>query len=100
MLARIRQEDLEGRMKITRRETLAMATGVAALGALPAWALQDGPSESLNALAQRTGRRFGSCVGGGSFPDPRYRALLQRDCGVLVPENELKWQSVRGRPQG
>ena len=87
-------------MQITRRETLAMATGLAALGAMPAWAAQQGGAESLNALAQRSGRRFGSCVGGGSFPDPRYRTLLQRDCGVLVSENELKWQWVRGRPQG
>jgi endo-1,4-beta-xylanase len=56
----------------------------------------------LNALAQRTGRRFGSTVGigdgGGAFGDPRYRALLTSDCGVLVPENELKWGAIRRSP--
>jgi endo-1,4-beta-xylanase len=87
-------------MKITRREGLAMAAGMAAMSAAPAWALQDVPSESLNALAQRTGRRFGSCVGGRSFPDARYRRLLTGECGVLVSENEMKWQWVRRRPQG
>ena len=88
-------------MDVTRRESLGMALGMAALAAAPAAAIQpQAQAESLNALAQRSGRRFGSCVGGGTFPDRRYRSLLQRDCGVLVPENELKWQWVRRRPQG
>ena len=31
----------------------------------------------------------------GSFANPDYAALLERDCNVLVPENELKWQAIR-----
>ena len=31
----------------------------------------------------------------GSFAYPYYAALLERDCGILVPENEFKWQALR-----
>ncbi|NML06601.1 endo-1,4-beta-xylanase [Sphingomonas sp. G-3-2-10] len=46
--------------------------------------------------------RFGSAVAwsaagadAGSFANPSYAALLERDCAILVPENELKWQAIR-----
>jgi endo-1,4-beta-xylanase len=49
--------------------------------------------------------RFGSAVGAGppgsqasSFSDANYRAILVRDCGLIVPENELKWQAIRPSP--
>ncbi len=90
-------------MRITRRESFAMA------GALTVGACQpgrpgrvsDGPA-SLHALARRSGRRFGSAVAWGapgadrgSFANPAYAAILERECGLLVPENELKWQWTR-----
>jgi endo-1,4-beta-xylanase len=53
---------------------------------------------SLNALANAKGMRFGSCIaagGGGSFANLRYAALIERECGLIVPENELKWQAIR-----
>lgn len=31
----------------------------------------------------------------GSFANPSYARLLERDCAILVPENELKWQTIR-----
>ena len=73
-------------MKITRRESLGLAFGLGVGACAPgagfaADANSDG--ESLNALAMRSGRRFGSCVGTGrpgtltgSLADPRYQALL------------------------
>jgi endo-1,4-beta-xylanase len=46
--------------------------------------------------------RVGSCFAWseagadrGSFANPAYAALLTRDCGLLVPENEMKWQAIR-----
>jgi endo-1,4-beta-xylanase len=46
--------------------------------------------------------RFGSACAWGppgadraSFANPSYAALLEGECGILVPENELKWQSIR-----
>jgi endo-1,4-beta-xylanase len=81
---------------ITRREGIALGLGAAALAVAPQ-AMAASPS--LNDLAKVRGMRFGSCVaagsGGGSFRNPRYAALLERECGLLVPENELKWQAVR-----
>lgn len=53
----------------------------------------------MNATAASRNMRFGSCYAwsrpgadAGSFANPDYAALLERDCGILVPENELKWQ--------
>ena len=50
--------------------------------------------------------RFGNAIGisgSGSraksrFHDERYRELMQRECGVLVCENETKWQHLRPSP--
>ena len=59
------------------------------------------PSPGLDALAARKGRRFGSAIAwnagtdGGSIQNPSYAAIVRGECGVIVPENELKWQRVR-----
>ena len=59
---------------------------------------------SLNALAQRKGRRFGSAIAsgnpqGGSIQNPSYASLVKVECGLVVPENELKWQATRSGPE-
>lgn len=83
---------------MTRREILA--AGAAAAVAPAAFA--QGAAPGLNALAKAKGMRFGSCVSTsppgadrGSWANPAYAALLERDCGILVPENEFKWQALR-----
>lgn len=60
------------------------------------------PPPALNIVAATKNMRFGSAVGAapagtqaGSYNDPNYRDILIRDCGLIVPENELKWQSLR-----
>jgi endo-1,4-beta-xylanase len=77
---------------------LGLAAGAAALS--PTLARAETPS--LASLAKAKGLRFGSAVGAGpvgaltgSFEDPRYRQVLIDECGVLVPENELKWYVLR-----
>jgi endo-1,4-beta-xylanase len=86
-------------MRLTRRESLAGALGLALAGLAPTEAVAQRRPPSLNALARRSGRRFGSTVGvGNGLDDPRYRQLLTAECGLLVPENELKWAAVRPRP--
>ena len=63
------------------------------------------PSPSLNALAMRSGRRFGSAVAsnasgrGGSVQNPAYAAIVAGECGLVVPENEMKWQATRPGPE-
>lgn len=88
-------------MKLDRRQLLA---GGAAAFATAAAAAPQAP-DSLDALARRSGRRFGSAVAWGkrgadrgSFANPAYARILQQECGLLVPENELKWQWSRPGP--
>jgi len=91
-------------LSLTRRGALA---GLAALPlaahAAPALAAPTPvvPAPSLNALAARHGRRFGSAINagkGGGIRNPAYAAVVAGECGVIVPENELKWQATRPAP--
>lgn len=71
--------------------------------------------DCLNAIAQSKGLAFGSALGVGikaakasvpaghkirlaPFDDPRLRALFVEQCGILVPENKLKWPAPRHSP--
>lgn len=83
---------------------MGLGAASAAVGVAPDLVRADerpsGPS--LAALARAKGLRFGSAVGAGeagsltgAFDDPRYRQVLIDECGVLVPENELKWYVLR-----
>jgi endo-1,4-beta-xylanase len=93
-------------LELTRRH--ALAGGAAAFATAAAARPPRGgavPADSLDAVARKSGRRFGSAVAwapagadAGSFTNPRYAALLERDCELLVPENQLKWQWVRREP--
>ena len=87
-------------MDLTRRESLAFLGLAAAFAPAAGLARTDAASASLNALARTSGRRFGSTIGSrnGSFRDPRYDDLITSECGLIVPENELKWQWTRPTP--
>jgi endo-1,4-beta-xylanase len=59
----------------------------------------------INAIAARGGRRFGSAIAStpgnsnaGSIQNPAYTAIVRAECGIVVPENEMKWQAVRPAP--
>jgi endo-1,4-beta-xylanase len=93
-------------MELTRRQALGAGAAAFASGAVAA-APKSRPVTpgSLDALARRSGRRFGAAVGWsrpgadrGSFANPRYASILERECELLVPENELKWQWSRPAP--
>ena len=92
---------------VSRRQLVAaaaaagMAGGCTSLGGASR-VVAPSVSRSLHDLAQLSGRSFGSAVGaypppsaGSSFWNPAYREILIRECGVLTPENELKWVPVR-----
>jgi len=90
--------------QITRRRYIAMtmAAGAAALVTGPAQAAVAGSNpQSLAGLARAKGLTgFGSAIGGvgqpgSAFGDLGARQIQQRECNILVPENELKWTSVR-----
>lgn len=84
---------------IARREVLALGLCAAALAMTRR--THAGVAPSLNALATAKGLRFGSAVAAnsrGGIGNPRYAALLEAECGLLVPENEMKWQATRPSP--
>lgn len=98
---------MNDRFVLSRRQALAagLSVGVAACAA-PVVPVPPGPTippgPSLKVLAQRSGRRFGSALAWGapgadraSFANTAYAEILERECELLVPENELKWQWVR-----
>jgi len=76
-------------MTITRRGVMAGGAALALASRLNA-----APPDSLDAIALSKGRRFGSAIGMGQYPDARYRALVEAECGVIVPENELKMHAI------
>lgn len=85
----------------TRRELLAVS-GAGAVALAWGGSAMAADTPSLNALAKAKGMRFGSCsawspagADRGSFANPAYAALLRTDCGILVAENEFKWQALR-----
>jgi len=86
--------------RFTRRQALA---GLAALPVAARAGTAAAPS--LDALARAGGRRFGSAIAwnprnrdSGSVQNPAYAALVRRECGIVVPENEMKWQWLRKSP--
>ena len=86
----------------TRRD--AIIGSAAVLAASPLSAAGPEPT-SLNAIAVSKGMRFGSAVGWsmpgadrGSFANPAYARLVEAECGVIVPENEMKWRALRPGP--
>ncbi|MET3667911.1 endo-1,4-beta-xylanase [Caulobacter sp. 1776] len=88
-------------MRPSRRDLLAAGAAAAFAGPVFAAPEQDGETP-LRDLAKAKGLYFGSAVGAGpkgeltgSLDDPKYREIIARECGVLVPENELKWYVVR-----
>jgi len=87
--------------RVSRRACLTLAAAGMAMSAAPALA----QSPSLDTFARARGMRFGGAVGAGrpgrvngSYADPSYWALLASECGVIVPENELKWYALHPAP--
>lgn len=88
-------------MDLSRRGLLAATAALATTACVGSRTAIAAPeATSLRQLAAAKGMRFGSAVGAGpansgSHRNPDYAALLKRDCGILVAENEMKWQHVR-----
>jgi endo-1,4-beta-xylanase len=85
----------------------AAVAGIAALPFASCAAQMPSPAagpDSLDSLARRTGRRFGSAINwqptptGGSIQNSAYTDIIRAECGVVVPENEMKWQMTRPSP--
>jgi endo-1,4-beta-xylanase len=90
---------------LSRRKFIAAGAGASLLSTATAGIATE--RSGLHAVAQRKGLSFGTCLGRGrrindgfvgGFADPKYRALISAQCGLITPENELKWQAVRPAP--
>jgi len=87
---------------MTTRRTLLRALAGATLlpagfAAAPAFAAAAASAdEPLKDIARRKGLRFGTAIGAGptEFGDAAYRALVERECGLIVATNEMKWQGI------
>jgi endo-1,4-beta-xylanase len=106
---------LETALPLSRRNALAglaaltllgcARVGLAATGPGPAAASFSPVAGSLDSLARRSGRRWGSAINwnartaGASIQNPHYTDIIRAECGVVVPENELKWQAIRPTPE-
>jgi len=90
---------------LTRRRWIVTAATSAAASALSggskAAVMGGSEPDSLAGLAKAKGLTgFGSAIGGvdrtgSAFSDQGARQIQLRECNILVPENELKWTSVR-----
>jgi len=83
----------------TRRSLLqaGLAGSGLAAAALPAFAAGPAP-ESLEALARAKGFHFGTALGTRALDDGPYLDLIRAQCGILVPENELKMPALQPKP--
>lgn len=90
---------------VSRRNFIAgMASAAAALPAAELFspsllAAQNELSQTLKAHAARAGLIYGSCATYGNLQkDPQYADLFAKQCGILVPESQLKWSEIRPGP--
>ncbi len=86
----------------TRRELLQAGwAGAGALVAAPLPAQEPGSESGANSLdsqARLKGLHFGTALGSRGLADPRYLELVRSQCGVIVPENELKMPAIQPLP--
>ncbi len=77
------------------RRTLMAGGGALTLGAATGVSAASPSFPSLAASARAKGILFGSTIGIGNFTDPGYRRLNAAQCGLVVPEVEMKWEALR-----
>ena len=93
--------DAVGRRTLLTRA--AAVLGATAWGAT-SWGAAAGASAtrelSLRQAAQRDGRLYGAAINPGQVDaDPAFAALVRAQCGLLTPENAMKWDALRPAPE-
>jgi endo-1,4-beta-xylanase len=83
---------------LTRRQFLGNGAVLSAFGALGLRTLPAG-SKTLRELAAARGIAFGSSFATEYMSDASYTKLISEQCGILVPEAELKWAALRPTPK-
>ena len=86
------------------RRRRVLAGGLAALGAAKFAAFRSvagaAEAESLKRLAAEKGLIYGTTISARQITrDPAFIGLVAREAGLVVPENDMKWQDInRGAP--
>jgi endo-1,4-beta-xylanase len=80
----------------SRRQLLC--TGFAGSAAWMASAHAAAEAVSLAELGRKKGLWFGSALSGRGLRDPRYLELIESQCAIIVPENELKMTTIQREP--
>jgi endo-1,4-beta-xylanase len=74
---------------VTRRHVLGLPLVLAGVAR---------PLDTLQGQAARRGITYGGAVAYDHLHDPAFRAAVLREMAMLVPENELKWDTLRPAP--
>jgi endo-1,4-beta-xylanase len=70
------------------------SAGLHALRTLDAF----GATKGLREMAEAKGIIFGSAISTGPLQDPEFARLFASQCGIAVPEVDLKWAATRPTP--
>lgn len=81
-------------MTLSRRRLIQAALAGAALSATSTRAAEQ-PADSLAVLGRKKGLWFGTALSGRGLRDPGYLELIEQQCAILVPENELKMTVIQ-----
>jgi endo-1,4-beta-xylanase len=81
--------------RLTRRDLVQAGMAGALCGAA---AFAERPEDSLETLARAKGIQFGSALGTRAMADTRYLDLIREQCGMIVPESELKMPAIQPQP--
>jgi endo-1,4-beta-xylanase len=63
------------------------------------WAGLARPTDTLQGQAARRGMTYGGAVAYEHLHDPDFRTAVLREMHMIVPENELKWDTLRPSPR-
>jgi endo-1,4-beta-xylanase len=81
----------------TRREVVCLGLAGALLGPASPRAAERDP-DSLEALARAKGMHFGTALSTRALEDEAYLQLVRAQCGIMVPESELKMPALQPKP--
>jgi len=101
-MTRVFEIDRRGTLAGLAAFSLASCSGAGRSAGAPPLVSTSPQTVGLNALAASGNRKFGTAISSApgrseaaSVQNGRYTDIVKNECGIVVPENEIKWQAVR-----